>query len=163
MLPFAAQHHGYLSRIHSYRARTRRPVRHNYFMTLPSMYAALGVDRAEFGRSARAPHPASNRQLLINGSTIQRNLVRPLYACALDERCISPAGAAHGVNHRFDASALMLILYKNFRGEFDASNDHREDVDAIMYMNRKSDDWQKVQTCSSGITKLKQKKDNLYP
>ncbi|XP_022092727.1 uncharacterized protein LOC110980399 [Acanthaster planci] len=151
LLPFACEHHGYLSRFHSYNASTRAPIKHNYYMTFDQMYKVIGVDKGAFYRSAYAPHPASNRQLVLNSTTVQRNYLRPLYACAMDKNCISPPGAKHGVNHRFDASALMLVIHKYFPGEYSRANDHVKDMDEVMYMHRKSDDWKKAKHCNESV------------
>ncbi|XP_038047276.1 uncharacterized protein LOC119721323 isoform X2 [Patiria miniata] len=151
LVPFACEHHGYLSRIHSYNASTTKPIKHNYYMTVDQMYKAIGVDRKDYFSSPYAPHPASNRQLVLNSTTVQRNYLQPLYACATDKNCISPPGAKHGHNHRFDASALMLVIHKYFPGEYSRENDHVKDFDDVMYMHRVSNDWNKAKFCTDSV------------
>ncbi|XP_038059862.1 uncharacterized protein LOC119730871 [Patiria miniata] len=146
LLPFAQDHHGYLSRIHSYKADTKSPIKHNFYYTHELMYKWLGVDKEKYAKSSYAPHVAANRQLVINSSTVQQNFLRPLYACAMDKNCIVPPGSKHG-RHRYDASALMLVIHKYFPGEFSRENDHLKDLDEVIYMHRKSNDWETARNC----------------
>ncbi|XP_033631201.1 uncharacterized protein LOC117293094 [Asterias rubens] len=137
LLPYAVEHHGYLSRIHSYRALNVKPITHNYYFTNDLMFKSFGIDKKEYSQSPYAPHPAANRQLIINSTTVQLKYMRPMYTCALNKTCISPKGARY-MHHRFDASALMLVIHKFFPNEFNRENDHIQDFDNTMYVDRVS-------------------------
>ena len=124
-------------------ARGRRkttPLGHIYYFTHPKMFPALGIKRNEYFSSHNAtPHASANRQLYVRNAFLQRNLVDPLLQCALVEECISPSGARLG-KHRFDASALSLLLYKNMRFEWTpANNDNKVFDDVIDYSSNR--DW----------------------
>ncbi|XP_038063345.1 uncharacterized protein LOC119734041 [Patiria miniata] len=150
LLPLAKGHHGYFSRIHSYSPLSNTslslPVVHNFYLTDPRVFAHFGIERKEYARSPNTPHVAANRQLIINSTTVQEKVVRPLYACAMNETCISPPGTSRR-NHMFDASALMLIFYKYWPEEFNRGNDHVSDMDKVTAMHRQSDDWSRAQFC----------------
>ncbi|XP_038063397.1 uncharacterized protein LOC119734111 isoform X2 [Patiria miniata] len=146
LLPFAKEHHGYLSRIHSYLARATSPIYHNFYYTQQGMFDYFAINKTEYAQSDNAPHIAANRQLVVNSTTIQTRVIGPLYACAVEKTCISPPGSKRG-NHQFDASALMLVFYKYLPGEFNRGNDHLNDMNKVMKMHRLSDDWQTAKVC----------------
>ncbi|XP_022086461.1 uncharacterized protein LOC110977006 isoform X2 [Acanthaster planci] len=150
LLPFAKEHHGYFSKIHSYTPLSAgslsAPALHNFFLTHRKMFAYFGIKRKRYAKSPNTPHVAANRQLVINSTTVQEKVIKPLYACAMDENCIGPPGAVRG-NHMFDASALLLIFYKYWPREFNRDNDHVADMDRVTRMHRESDDWSQAKLC----------------
>ncbi|CAH1787151.1 unnamed protein product, partial [Owenia fusiformis] len=53
---------------------------------------------------------AGGIQGYVNNSTAVKHILTPLVHCALKRSCISPRGS-HVLNHRYDQSALSIIIY----------------------------------------------------
>ncbi|XP_054760594.2 uncharacterized protein LOC129266832 [Lytechinus pictus] len=151
LIPYVTRHKGYMTHFHSFDPRGTQdtPKGHIYYFTSQKMFSALGVKRAEYFESRNiTPHAAANRQIFIGNPLLQEKLVDPLLACALDRACIAPTGARLG-KHRFDASALSLLLYKNLRGEWSSANNDNTIFDELVDIRRTTVDWHLARYCES--------------
>ena len=111
------------------------------------MYAELGVDRDEYYKSNKAaPHISAGRILMVNNSVIWEKLLNPLNECAMRHQCIAPKGSEYG-SHRFDASALAIIVYKNLRYEWTEDNNNSKEFDEIVEIKRIEEDGGDVKIC----------------
>ena len=148
-LPYLHLHHGFMSHIHSYDPKVKSEIKHQYFFTHPKQFDELGVSREDYFQDKNAsPHLAANRQLYINNSVMIEKVLEPLTACALKEECIAPKGSV--VNkHRFDASALALLVYKNMRYEWTPQNRNTTSdiLDKICTTDRITTDANLVKRC----------------
>ena len=136
-----------MTHINGFDPKKKEEIQHQYYFTHPELYAILGVNRTEYFQSEDlAPHASANRQLFLNGSYIQETIVQPMLQCALRYRCISPVGAAHG-KHRFDASILAILIYKNLKGEWTRTNNDNRAFDEAVYIIRDTKGNEKVKTC----------------
>ncbi|XP_041461239.1 uncharacterized protein LOC121412502 [Lytechinus variegatus] len=147
LLPVSMKHHGFMSHMHAFDPQKQEEIKHQYFFTLPQLYQNLGVNRTEYYNSGgMAPHASANRQLYVNSSYIQNAIVQPMLKCALEFRCISPVGAKKG-NHRFDASILAILIYKNMKGEWNRTHNDNLVFDDVVYLRKNTIGNRKVKTC----------------
>ncbi|XP_041460477.1 uncharacterized protein LOC121411713 [Lytechinus variegatus] len=147
LLPVSMKHHGFMSHLHAFDPQKQEEIKHQYFFTHPKLYENLGVDRTEYYNSGgMAPHASANRQLYVNGSYIQNAIVQPMLKCALEFRCISPVGA-HVPGHRFDASILAILIYKNMKGEWNKTHNDNLVFDDVVYLRKNTIGKEKVKTC----------------
>lgn len=148
LLPYTRNHHGYMALMHSFDPKVKSKIKHQYFYTHPLMFSYLGINRTEYYEEQNAsPHPTANRQLFINSTTLQTKIVRPLVKCALDLDCIKPKGARKG-QHRFDASALTLLIYKNMKYEWTPSNNDNNIFNDVITIERSSGEKYKPKQCT---------------
>lgn len=111
------------------------------------MFEFMGINRTQYREDINAaPHPTANRQLFINSTTLQTKLVRPLVDCAMQYECISPNGSRVG-NHRFDASALALLMYKNLKYEWTPENHDNRIFNEVIGIERSSGEKYKPKSC----------------
>ncbi|XP_041460025.1 uncharacterized protein LOC121411390 isoform X3 [Lytechinus variegatus] len=147
LLPVSLNHHGYMTHFHAFDPKKKEEIKHQYFYTHPQLYDNLGVNRTEYYHSdGMAPHAAANRQLYVNSSYIQQAIVQPMLKCALEYRCISPVGARLP-KHRFDASILAILIYKNLKGEWKRTNNDNRYFDEVVYLRKNTLGKEKVKTC----------------
>ncbi|XP_072044307.1 uncharacterized protein [Amphiura filiformis] len=148
-LPYLHLHHGYMTHIHSYDPKVNADIRHQYYFTHRNMYQELGVSKTEYYNAKHAaPHVAANRQLIVNNSVMIERVLDPLTECAKRIECIAPVGAV--VNkHRFDASALALLIYKNMRYEWTPENRNTTSdiLDKVCLTDRVTTDGDNVRIC----------------
>lgn len=148
-LPYLHLHHGFMSHIHSYDPKVKSEIKHQYFFTDPKQFEELDISREDYFQDKNAsPHLAANRQLYINNSVMIEKVLEPLTACALRKECIAPKGSRVG-NHRFDASALALIVYKNMRYEWTPENKNTTSdvLDKVCTTHRTTKDAKFVRIC----------------
>ncbi|XP_054750608.2 uncharacterized protein LOC129256425 [Lytechinus pictus] len=149
LIPASTRHHGYMSHWHSFDPKTNTKVRHQYYFTHPDMYASLDVDRRKYYASRNeAAYPAANRQLYINGSVIQRAVVQPMLRCSLKLHCIAPEGSKIG-EHRYDASLLAILVYKNMKKEWTPQNNDNAIFDRTIDIQRSTKGHEKARTCAN--------------
>ncbi|XP_071490419.1 uncharacterized protein [Diadema antillarum] len=147
ILPVALKHHGYLTHFHGFDPKVKEEIRHQYFYTHSALYDNLGVNRTQYYLSLdMAPHAAANRQLYINSSIIQRSIVQPMLKCALEKRCIRPEGA-RTPKHRFDASILAILIYKNLPGEWTRQTNDNLAFDKVVFLRKNTKGRENVQFC----------------
>ncbi|XP_063955353.1 uncharacterized protein LOC135154083 isoform X2 [Lytechinus pictus] len=147
LLPISLNHHGYMTHFNAFDPKKKEEIKHQYFYTHPQLYDNLGVNRTEYYNSdGMAPHAAANRQLYVNSSYIQQAIVQPMLKCALEYHCISPVGARLP-KHRFDASILAILIYKNLKGEWKRTNNDNRYFDEVVYLRKNNLGKEKVQTC----------------
>ncbi|XP_071842193.1 uncharacterized protein [Apostichopus japonicus] len=148
LIPYANNHHGYMSLMHSFDPKVHSPIRHQYYYTNKGMFEFLGINRTMYYQEHNAsPHPTANRQLFINSTTLQTNIVQPLFECAMQYDCISPNGSKVGT-HRFDASALALIIYQNLKYEWTPDNNDNNKFNEVIGMERSNGSKYKPRTCN---------------
>lgn len=132
LIPLTHRHHGILVHIHGFDAKVPSTTRHVYYETIPKMFDYFQVKRREYYlANDSTPHIATGRMLIVNNSVIQEKLLQPLTRCALNDRCISPRGAT-GTGHKFDTSALAIIVYKNLPQEWTPDNDNTKLFDQVV-------------------------------
>ncbi|XP_033641059.1 uncharacterized protein LOC117301284 isoform X2 [Asterias rubens] len=147
LFPYLHLHHGYMCHIHGFDPKIKQKTTHQYFKTHMDMYAELGVDREKYFKSVKeAPHISAGRILMVNNSIIRERLLIPLYECAMRKQCIKPKGAKTG-GHRYDASALAIIVYKNLRNEWTEENNNVKEFDEIVDIKRTIKDKDGVKYC----------------
>eukprot|EP00057_Strongylocentrotus_purpuratus_P026983 XP_011681457.1 PREDICTED: uncharacterized protein LOC105446392 [Strongylocentrotus purpuratus] len=147
LIPISLKHHGYMTHFHGFDPKIKEEIQHQYYFTHPQLYANLGVNRTEYLQSENlAPHAAANRQLYLNSSYVHETIVQPMLQCALRYRCISPRGAKLP-KHRFDASVLAILIYKNLKGEWTRTNNDNRAFDEVVYLRKNTVGNEKVQTC----------------
>lgn len=113
-------------------------VTHHYFLTVPEMFKKLKVNRDEyFNSNFSAPHVQPGTQLIINSTTIQTKLMQPWLHCALEKSCIAPPGSSRR-NHRQDASAITLLVYKNLHGEWTPEDNDTDKMRSVIVVLRGS-------------------------
>ncbi|XP_062584707.1 uncharacterized protein LOC134246365 [Saccostrea cucullata] len=94
-----------------------------FAVTHPKMYKYLTVDRTQLFKS---PHIEVRAMIIHNTEEVMNNFMKLLSACAVEEQCLSPPGAAPSCRfdvtgreyadcHRYDESAVNIIL-KNWLG-----------------------------------------------
>ncbi|XP_061192952.1 uncharacterized protein LOC133201181 [Saccostrea echinata] len=99
-----------------------------FAVTHPKMYKYLTVDRRELFKS---PHIEMRAMIIHNTDEVMNNFMKLLTACAVEEQCLSPPGAASKCRfdvtgreyadcHRYDESAVNIIL-KNWLGHKSAT------------------------------------------
>ncbi|XP_071511341.1 uncharacterized protein [Diadema antillarum] len=136
LVPYATKHHGFMSHWHGFDPKKKNKIRHQYYFTNPLMYEKLGVDRRKYYESNDlAAYPAANRQLYVNSSVIQQAIMQPMLKCALELRCIAPEGSKVG-QHRYDASLLSILIYKNLPGEWTPDNHDTRIFDKVIDIAR---------------------------
>ncbi|XP_071853019.1 uncharacterized protein [Apostichopus japonicus] len=138
LLPGIQRHHGYMTNILHF-----DPTRsHHYKRTVPAMFTKLGIDREEYHNcNNSAPHIQPGTQLIINSTTIQTKLMQPWLQCALDKECITPKGSSRA-NHRQDASAITLLVYKNLFGEWTEEDNDTQKMQAVVDVMRESNGFE---------------------
>lgn len=147
-LPYVQRNHGYMTAFHSFDPKAHPVVKHQYYFTHPGMFDYFGINRTQYYTEANAaPHAAASRQLFINSTTVQTKIVQPLVQCALKFECISPGDAKYGP-HRFDASALALIIYKNMKYEWTPEKNNGELMNAIVINSRDNGNMYKPLLCA---------------
>ncbi|XP_038071733.1 uncharacterized protein LOC119740481 [Patiria miniata] len=131
----------------------------NYNKTHPDMYRYLGVDLDNEYKNLRStPTVQASRIFFVNSSYITEKLIQPWVACALALDCIAPKGSqnphrrpvAGFHEHRYDQSALGILIYKNLRGLFKKGNGAQKayiSVSAFRNNNRYFGDVQNVTFC----------------
>jgi hypothetical protein len=77
----------------------------------PKQYDALGLERGVFDNQFSL---AAGMIAASNVSRAWTTLFLPWHQCSMNLECISPEGS-NSTNHRWDQSALSLLLYKNIR------------------------------------------------
>ncbi len=75
----------------------------------PGTYRSLWVRKDDH---AGLPHFAGGVQGYTRDSRAAREILGPLVACAMDRDCIAPRGSSLS-NHRYDQSALSIIIYRS--------------------------------------------------
>ncbi|XP_071853026.1 uncharacterized protein [Apostichopus japonicus] len=134
LLPGIERHHGYMTNILHFDPTKA----HHYKLTVPAMFTKLGIDREEYHNcNNSAPHIQPGTQLIINSTTIQTKLMQPWLQCALEKECITPKGSSRA-NHRQDASAITLLVYKNLFGEWTVEDNDTKKMQAVLDVKRGS-------------------------
>jgi hypothetical protein len=77
----------------------------------PKQYDALGLERGVFDKQFSL---AAGMIAVSNTSRAWTTLFLPWHQCSMNFECISPEGS-NSTNHRWDQSALSLLMYKNMR------------------------------------------------
>ncbi|XP_071853201.1 uncharacterized protein [Apostichopus japonicus] len=135
LLPGIEHHHGYMTTIPNFNP-TDPKYKHHYQLTVPEMFIKLGIDRDEYRDCINcAPHLQPNTQLIINSTTIQTKLMQPWLRCAMVKECIAPTGSSRA-NHRQDASAITLLVYKNLFGEWTVEDNDTKKMLAVLSVRR---------------------------
>ncbi|KAJ8023635.1 hypothetical protein HOLleu_36130 [Holothuria leucospilota] len=138
LLPDCVSHHGFLGHIRCFDPKVPRRSKlscyHDYRLTKNEMYGKIGVNKTEYyTANFSSPAVSGGLMLVINSTTVQSKIMKPWLRCALDVSCIAPRGASLR-NHRFDQSALSMLVFKNMRGEWTLDNDptpHHMDVISV--------------------------------
>ncbi|KAJ8035356.1 hypothetical protein HOLleu_22555 [Holothuria leucospilota] len=139
LLPGIERHHGFMTVIRGFDPKHKQEdVTHHYFLTVPEMFKKLKVNRDEyFNSNFSAPHVQPGTQLIINSTTIQSKLMQPWLHCALEQTCIAPPGSSRR-NHRQDASAISLLVYKNLNGEWTPEDNDTDKMRSVIVVLRGS-------------------------
>lgn len=133
--------------IHSFDPKVNSSIIHQYFYTHPEMFKFLNINRTRYyAEKNSSPHLTANRQLIINSSTVQSKIIQPLVECAMQLECISPEGSKKG-EHRFDASALALIVYKNLKYEWTPENNSNDIFNEVIDIHRGNTNRYKLKQC----------------
>ncbi|KAJ8049104.1 hypothetical protein HOLleu_01695 [Holothuria leucospilota] len=147
LLPESVGHHGFLGQIRCFdpkvSSRSKYGCHHDYHLTKNEMYAKIGVKKTEYYNSHFAsPALSGGLMLLVNSTTLQTKIMKPWLRCAFDLACIAPTRSSLR-NHRFDQSALSLIIFKNMRNEWTLENDPTPRHDAVVKVvrGRKGYNW----------------------
>ena len=77
--------------------------------TYKKMYEYFNVDKENF---IKKPSFAGAVMGMTNNTFVYNNILLPWYYCAMNVECIAPIGSSIK-SHRYDQSALSIILYKN--------------------------------------------------
>ncbi|XP_033641415.1 uncharacterized protein LOC117301503 isoform X2 [Asterias rubens] len=140
LFPLLRHNHGFMFHIHSFDPKLPKKIKHQYYFTNAKMYSELGVDRVEyFNAKQAAPHISAGRVLIANNSMIWEKVFDPWLECGMKNKCIAPAGSKYGI-HRYDASALAIIVYKNLRYMWTEENNNSEEFDTIVEIVRGKSD-----------------------
>ncbi|XP_071853207.1 uncharacterized protein [Apostichopus japonicus] len=141
LLPGIERHYGYMTCILNFNPTDPNFI-HHYQLTVPKMFIKLSVDRDEYRDCINcAPHIQPGTQLIINSTTIQTKLMQPWLQCAMEKECIAPTGSSRA-NHRQDASAITLLVYKNLFGEWTVEDNDTKKMQAVVAVRRSTDGFQ---------------------
>lgn len=91
-------------------------------VTSPAMLKYIPTDQKKFKVSS---HITMSAMILHNRPEVQDSLMRPWMACAIEQECMAPTGSKwkcyfdftgleHAKCHRYDESALNLLLKNRF-------------------------------------------------
>lgn len=118
IVPYILKHEGIITRIN--------PFNKTVDVTHPDLFTALGTREPLFDTAHPGAFIANEHMLMaLNSSATEEKIWKPLLKCAGSWRCIGPYGSTwtdvepfangtKGHTHRYDTSALSVLLYQNY-------------------------------------------------
>ncbi|XP_071793119.1 uncharacterized protein [Asterias amurensis] len=142
--------HGFIPRVANYAKAGPFSV---CTLTHPAMFNYLKIDIKTYqSDDGYIPKPQGGILYFVNSSYINEQLLQPWVDCAMSLNCIAPEGSQNpheerkeGYHkHRYDQSALALLMYKNLRGLYHRGHDATETFNSVMRVVNRGTPIQKV-------------------
>ena len=130
--------HGFIPRVANYKKKGRFSV---IALTHPAMFDYFKIVIATYkGDIGYTPKPQGGILYFVNSSYINEKLLQPWVDCMMVLDCVAPHGSQNphvkkqkGYHvHRYDQSALALLMYKNLRGLYHIGHDATKVFNSIM-------------------------------
>ncbi|XP_033627697.1 uncharacterized protein LOC117290413 isoform X2 [Asterias rubens] len=131
-------------------------------LTHPAMFDYLKVDIDTFRKDTGfTPKPRGGILYFVNSSYINEKLLQPWVDCSMVIECIAPHGSQNPHKkkmkgyyvHRYDQSALAILMYKNLRGLYHIGHDATKTFKSVMRVENSGHSYitNKVKICKKKI------------
>ena len=130
--------HGFIPLMENYNSNEKFSV---VVLTHPAMFDYLKVDIDTFRKDTGfTPKPRGGILYFVNSSYINEKLLQPWVDCSMVIECIAPHGSQNPHKkkmkgyyvHRYDQSALAILMYKNVRGLYHIGHDANKIFKSVM-------------------------------